>query len=161
MLKNSSAPSSNLPDSNNFYDYDNIANGIRIKYPATWLKSENPNEKSIVCFFPPDRYNKNRVDIAIIDVTDNEKLNISGEETTLSNNPATKEIIFVDNSLDPDSILYWIFLPFLDHTTSKILQIKTIKDNKLYIITYFSKNAENYDNYIDIVNEMINSFTIY
>jgi hypothetical protein len=175
------------PDINNSGDlifFENAVYDIRIKYPNTWyIYKDTKNLR--VSFFPVNKYSKNNVTINILDRSTYDKsgnleerieksyqqsntIKMNKENITLGGNPATKTTITIDHTLhlEDDSFLYFfvtILFPFLDKTEldgyiEKIIHITTIKNNKVYIITYYTKDIKLFNTYIDTANKMFDSF---
>jgi len=149
-----------------FVTYENPVEGIRIKYPAGWAKNEE-QEPSRISFYSPlesesdmfsehvnilidDRFTQPitlvEYEEIILDQLDyffTDYRIVSTSKTTLANSPA-HEMVYTATQ---------------EKSTAKILQIFTIKDNKVYVIT-FGAEPNRYSEYLDIAQEMINSFEI-
>lgn len=137
----------------NFLTYENPTYGIRIKYPRDWERKEAPD---MIGFFSSEKdasFIANVFDISTNPVTVEEYKQhlvnqckmpdcniIDSGDATLANNPAYK-LVFTEEG------------PF------NMMIIFTIKDNKLYLLTY-TAGLNEYSKYLDIINEMIDSFEI-
>lgn len=149
-----------------YLTYENPADGIRIKYPAGWVKEELQSPSRTLFYSPPESESdtfSEQVNILIDDrftqpitLDEYEELIldqlkyfftdyniISTGETTLANNPA----------------LEMVYTATQEKSTAKILQVFTIKNNKVYVITFVSEPRE-YSDYFGTAQEMINSFEI-
>lgn len=146
-------PTTTQPPAINFLTYENPMYGIRIKYPQGWKRREAPD---MVGFASPEKDASlivNVFDISTHPVTLEEYKQhlvnqcktpdcniIDSGDTTLANNPAYKLVYTMEGPLN-------------------MMVIFTIKDNKLYSLTYTAGSNE-YSKYLDTVDEMVNSFEI-
>ncbi len=71
----------------------------------------------------------------------------SKEESTLAGNPAIK------------SVYSYVTAAHGAPLHLKLEQVVTMKDSKIYILTY-TATEENYDKYLPLVQEMVNSFGV-
>lgn len=137
----------------NFLTYENPAYGIRIKYPQDWKRREAPDMAGFVSPEKDASLIVNIFDISTHPMTPEEykqhlvnqcKMQdcniIDSGDTTLANNLAYK-------------VVYTIEGP------ANMMVIFMIKDNKLYSLTYTAGSNE-YSKYLDIINEMVDSFEI-
>ncbi len=143
--------------------YENSA--YRIKYPKEWSKQEFM-DTGVIFTSPKENTSDNfreNLHIIVQDLSSNpvtldeytnesiEKIlesvpNVNilkSEKTIVSSNPAYM-VIYTGNQ--EDYHLKW-------------MQIWTLKENKAFIITYTAEE-ESYDNFLNIIEEMINSFEV-
>jgi len=141
------------PPAINFLTYESLTTGIRIKYPQGWKRREAPD---MVGFASPEKDASlivNVFDISTHPVTLEEYKQhlvnqckapncniIDSSDTTLANNPAYKLVYTMEGP-------------------ANMIVIFTIKDNKLYSLTYTAESNE-YSKYLGTINEMIDSFEI-
>lgn len=153
-----------------FLTYTNATYGITIVYPEDWEKKTG-EMGTVVAFLSlregaSDDFREN-VNIAIQDLsaqpmTLDEYTNLSlsqldqyiqnpnvieSSKTTLDGNPAHK--LVYTGEMEQQDVRYLL----------KWLQVYTIKGDKLYLITYTSKE-DSYSDYLDNVQKMIDSFQI-
>ncbi len=142
--------------------YQNTRNNLSIRYPENWRINE---EEDGVMFISPkendtDDFQEN-IGIAVQNLANNqanldqiavaslEQLKkvindfslVSSTETTLENIPA-KQFVYTGKFGDFDV---------------KWLQVIALEGDNFYIITYTAK-ASSYNNYLNLVEEMVNSF---
>lgn len=148
-----------------FLPYLNFTKGIRLKYPADWVKEERMPDPVIVIFLsqaegPTDRFREN-VNIMMetlppgvtlqnyVDYSLNTLKNTPGSSliesgpTTMANLPAYKTIFSVNNG---QMILQY-------------QQISTCKGNKVFTVTYTAEKA-NYDKFLSTIETLIGSIEI-
>jgi hypothetical protein len=161
--------------STDFLTYDNTTYGVTIQYPSNWLvdNTDFPGEPltQIVGFFSPL---ESRID------TYEERLWIAQEQQSFSEDfdleQYAEQIVsnynstLIDFSLDEidtetarlgnnDSPAYRIVYTERlqpENIDLKTLEIGTLIDDKLYIVMYHAETAR-YDQYLPIIEEMINS----
>ncbi len=159
-----------LAKSNNFVSYENVNAGIKIKYPETWQKKdvENPFTGEIVLFTSPSNptnkfapklsiriENLSRQSISLEDYTNSslkeiqkylENANITdSSSTTLGGIPAHRVVY---NGVDGESRII------------KNLEVWAVFNQKVYIVSY-TATPEEYPNYLESVEKMINFFEIF
>jgi len=154
----------------NFLTYENSTYGIKIQYPSNWNEEQNgtkqDTETDIVTFNPPASNSNASLDITIDDISDEKGISLAqyagdslidlkqslknfklvGSTTTgnvLSGLPAYKSVY---TSVDGNTML-------------KDMETGVIKDDKAYILTYEAGTNE-YDKYLPIIQQLINSFQI-
>ena len=159
-----------LANSNNLVKYENVNAGIRIQHPENWQKKdvENPFTGEIVLFTSPsnptNRFepklsirieNLSRQSISLEDYTNSaikeiqkylENSNITdSSSTTLGGIPAHRVVY---NGVNGESQLI------------KNLEVWAVFNQKVYIVSY-TATPEEYPNYLESVEKMINSFEIF
>ncbi len=161
-------PTTTQPLLINFLTYENPTYGIRIKYPQDWTKKEGTTERTGGVTFVSPKKEKDEsqvsLEIFIVDISTHPvsldeytqsvvnrceapKCNIiASGDTILANNRAYK---LVYTSEDPQH----------QYPSLTLMSIWTIKDDKLYFVTYTAESDE-YSNYVDTVNAMVDSFEI-
>ncbi|PLZ96846.1 serine/threonine protein kinase [Fischerella thermalis CCMEE 5268] len=151
-----------------FIPYENSNYGIKIKYPTSWQLQIKEIDvlgvTEVVTFISPRQSETDKFQ---------EKLNIDIEK--FSGTLAESKELFVDeikNTLPEAQIINTssttlafkqanqiIYTGKDEDTKLKNLQIWTLKGDKAYIITYTAA-IDDYDEFIETVNEMIKSFEI-
>ncbi|MCX6742050.1 MAG: PsbP-related protein [Candidatus Pacearchaeota archaeon] len=156
-----------LPPETNFLTYDNSAYGIRITYPSNWEKEEKSTGMVIVEFFSPKESvsdaiteNLNVVieDLSAQPMTLNEYTNLSIKNIKLY----FTDVNMIDSSattLGGNSAHKVVYTANMGQYNGKFMQVYTIRNNKAYVITYTAQPST-YSYYLDIINQMINSFEI-
>ncbi|MBI2653140.1 hypothetical protein HYX00_06750 [Candidatus Woesearchaeota archaeon] len=149
----------------NFLIYENPSDGIKIKYPADWVKDDvlgeisyffhpknkinedYPNEGVIITPgvfenpIPLDEYAKRTLELQTEEFPDTTV--IESSKTTLAGSPAKNLIIaYKDGNFNVKAMYVW-----------------TIKNNKMYMIAYTAEQ-DRYNTLLETAQEMINSFEI-
>lgn len=165
---------------NDFLEYKDMDEGIKIQYPSNWKASENALDDytNIVTFYSPlenisDTFPES-VGISIIPFAENitladyntrvaqglsfspETKNIESTPTMLSGNPGYRIVVSSQN----DNSTQFAFEE--DNSTQfafDAMRIWTVEDNKVYSIIY-SASSTTYNFYLPIVEKMIGSFEI-
>ena len=154
----------------NLLTYANSAHGVSVKYPQLWTKTEtlDPITGSLATFMAPVQVNNSDVfqeNLRII------VQNLAGKNVTLAEYTQTSieeiklfspdaEIVEQRNTqLANEPAHQVVYTGKEEGYTLKHLQIWTIKDNKVYIITYTAE-LNKYSDYLKTVQKMINSFEI-
>jgi eukaryotic-like serine/threonine-protein kinase len=153
--------------SENFLVYTDPINGFNIKYPANWQKidKENPVTQEVVSFLPKES-NKD---------TFQENVTVRVEEFPGNLQDSMKEFVKETTNNVPNSQIYFgkanaiklgtqdanklIFTSQEGNTKLTYLQVWTIKNNQLYVITYAAE-TDDYQKFVDTAEKMINSFEI-
>ncbi len=144
--------------------YENKDYGMRIKYPADWILEEKETEvfgfagnavvfsslrtsasfSVTVCDMSARPVTLEEVTASALDYYEQEEYEISEEGgTTLAGNPAHEAVVTKKVGL----------------YTVKMMQIWTIRNDLLYIITYDGE-VSHYSFFSEVAEEMINSFTL-
>jgi len=147
-----------------FYTYENPQYGISIKYPDTWHKQEELLPNTVVVFAIESGQLKifnGSLSIAVADVgsmsmeafKDSHIENISLLYTDIN-------ISYVNSTTLAGSSAYKLICTYEQGVyTIKQMETWTIKNNRLYFLAYIIYE-QYYDNYIDTIEQMINSFKI-
>lgn len=153
----------------NFLPYVNSTYGIKLQYLSSWDKEENgtrqDTETDVVTFSPPAINSNASLDISIDDIS-NEK-GIALAQYASSGVSDLKQSLKNFNlvGLTTNNVLaglpaYKSIYTYVDQNTIfKDMEIGAIKGDKAYILTYEAGTNE-YDKYLPIIQEMINSFQI-
>jgi len=150
--------------------YQNSSYGIQIQYPSDWDKQENgtrqDTQTDVVTFYPPAENTNASFDVAIDDISDEKGITLSqySSDDIASSKQSVKDFKLVESSTNGVFLAglpaYKIVSTSTDQATSlKTMEIGTIKDEKVYIITY-EAGASEYDKYLPTILGMISSFTI-
>ena len=152
-----------------FLTYEDLINGITIKYPDNWEVIEIPSEYDFVISFnsPPEK--NSDVDVEVINVViepipegltldeyTQSEIDLLGfvhenlailesSPTTLAGSPAHK-------------IVYTGILREFDEP-SKGMEVWTIKNDIAYLVGYYA-GPDTYDNYLETAQKMLESFEI-
>lgn len=146
-----------------FFTYENTQYDVRIKYPDTWAKKEDYVANSIVTFFPdPNDAIKGSFTVSVLELEESmdmewfkqahiENLSLLLTDINITYNASATLAGFPGHAL--------IFTFRQGIYTFKQKEIWTIQSNKLYLLTY-SVDQVKYSEYMDTVEQMINSFEI-
>jgi hypothetical protein len=154
---------------NDYLEYKNIGEGIRIQYPSNWKASHSnlQDYTNIVTFYSPlenitDTFPEN-VEISIIPFAANITLEDYNTRVAkglgISPELRLKESNFTILGGKPG---YRILVSSESNNTQlgfNILRTWMVEDNKVYSITY-TANSTRYNAYLPIVEKMIDSFEI-
>ena len=153
----------------NFLPYVNSTYGIKLQYPSSWDKEENgtrqDTETDVVTFYPPAVNSNASLDISIDDISDEKGIALA--QYTSSGVSDLKQSLknFKLVGLSTNSVLaglpaYKSIYTYADQNAIfKDMEIGTIKGDKAYILTY-EAGVNEYDKYLPIIQELINSFQI-
>ena len=161
-----SEPTAPAKPTEEFLTYENPAEGIKIQYPSSWTKDESG--LNVVVFISPqesvsDMFQENTgigiedlsaqpmtldqfTKLTVADITEmvsSENI-LESTATTLDGNPAHKLVYNRKSGAD----------------TYKFMQIWTIKNNRVYIISYVAETDNTYSNFLVTLTKMIDSFEI-
>lgn len=163
-----------MTTSSNLLTYENPTYAFRIQYPSNWEKVEfnqgiEEGHRNIIVNFvsPLEGSSDTFREYLIIEVGDLRYQNISLDQyiktqissrrslprfeliestsATLSDNPARKVVYSYSNA---------------DIGITKTMELLTIKDDKLYFISY-TADATKYSSYLDNIQKMTDSFKLY
>ena len=144
--------------SNTFRIYENPTYGIQIQYPSDWgrLDLSFLQDSADIDFYP----------LSDTSLAKNLKIQVENlpfrnmtleEYTNIQINPIEENLLESNTTTLADIPGYKIV--FTNIAGLKTMQVWTIKDDKAYIITYVAKE-EDYENDLQIVQKMIDSFEI-
>jgi eukaryotic-like serine/threonine-protein kinase len=147
----------------NFLTYQNSTYGMKIQYPSNWDKEENgtkqDTETDIVTFFPLASNSNASLDVTIDDISDEKGIPVTRYATdSLSDlKQSLKNFKLVgsttNNVLSRLPAYKSIYTYSDEKTIFKDMEIGTIKgDNEA--------GANEYDKYLPIMQQLINSFQI-
>jgi eukaryotic-like serine/threonine-protein kinase len=145
-------------DINTFRIYENPTYGIQIQYPSDWgrLDLSFLQDSADIDFYP----------LSDTSLAKNVKLqvkNLPFHNMTLEEYTNTQINLLEENLLESSTTtladLPGYKIVFTNMVGLKTMQVWTIKDDKAYIITYVAKE-EDYENDLQIVQNMIDSFKI-
>ena len=150
-----------------FETYENPDLGVRIEYPSTWRVSEDspPDYTQIVSFYSPleDLSDSLPVQVTVsrndyaqnitqedytaltLNTTQSLGINAAASNVSLSERPAHQLI----TSIPGDQIRPGV----------EILQVWSVKDNSVYIVTY-TADTNKFSKYLPVVNHTISSFRV-
>ncbi len=142
-----------------------------MQYPSSWVKQENgtrqDTQTDLVTFTPPTINSNASLDVTVDDIADSPGTTLAqyaGDEIgSLKQQYANNDFKLIESKT---SIIlaglpaYRIVYTSVDqNTTTKDMEIGTIKGDKAYILTYEAGPNE-YDKYLPIALKMIDSFQI-
>ncbi|AFZ11897.1 hypothetical protein Cri9333_0982 [Crinalium epipsammum PCC 9333] len=150
--------------------YQNIQNGIKIKYPSNWERQDihNPVTGEVAVFIPPEENDSTQSQTKIIiRVEDLSKQPMSLDEYTNASIGEIKKFLSNAKIVEskptiiaerPAHLLIYSGLnqPYSLPTN---LEVWTLKNNKAYIITYTSTSTK-YEQFLEIAKEIIKSLEI-
>ncbi|HET7283581.1 MAG TPA: PsbP-related protein [Nitrososphaeraceae archaeon] len=149
--------------------YVNSTYGIKLQYPSSWDREENgtrqDTETDVVTFSPPAITSNASLDISIDDISDEKGIALAQYANNGINDLKQSLKNFKLVGLSTNSVLtglpaYKSLYTYADQNTIfKDMEIGAIKGDKAYILTYEAGMNE-YDKYLPIIQEMINSFQI-
>ena len=146
-----------------FLIYEDLNEGIRIKYPENWLKQGEG--KKVTFYSPQEGKNDPYIEHVKVMVWDyDETISIKDVDNqffeTINTFPSSSVIIKGEDILSSYPANYIVFTAIDDLGFKKKLKwIWTVRDNKPYVIQ-FSAEPDKYDEHLETVNEMIDSFEI-
>jgi eukaryotic-like serine/threonine-protein kinase len=153
----------------NFLSYVNSTYGIKLQYPSSWDKEENGTrqgtETDVVTFSPPAINSTASLDISIDDISDEKGITLpqyasSGISDLKQSLKSFKLVGSATNSVLAGLPAYKSIYTYVDQNTIfKDMEIGAIKGDKAYVLTY-EAGVNEYDKYLPIIQEMINSFQI-
>ena len=153
----------------NFLPYESPTCGIKAQYPSSWDKQENgtkqDTETDIVTFLPSAINSNASLDILIDDISHEKGIDLAqyASDSISDLKQSLKDFKLVGsttNNVLAGLPAYKSIYTYADHNTIfKDIEIGVIKGDKVYVLTY-EAGANEYDKYISIVQELINSFQL-
>jgi hypothetical protein len=153
----------------NFLPYANSTYGIKLQYPSSWDKEENGTrqgtETDVVTFSPPAINSNASLDMTIDDISDEKGIALaqyaSGSISDLKQSVKNFKLVGLNtNSVLAGLPAYKSIYTYVgENTIFKDMEIVAIKGDKAYILTYEAGMNE-YDKYLPIIQELINSFQL-
>ena len=147
-----------------FLPYVNSTYGIKLQYLSSWDKEENGGD-NVVTFSPPAINSNASLDISIDDISDEKGIALaqyasSGVSDLKQSLKNFNLVGLTTNSVLAELPAYKSIYTNVDQNAIfKDMEIGAIKGDKAYILTYEAGTNE-YDKYLPIIQEMINSFQI-
>jgi len=150
-----------------FSTYENIEYGIRIDYPSGWAEEESDIEDVVIVFLSPfesafDVFREN----VYITVKDFSAQPITLDEYTEESIDELRQLISnftleesTTATLAGNPAHRLVYTGKIEQYDLKWMQVHTIKDDIAYTITYTAEE-DFYSAYVDIVQEMVDSFEI-
>jgi hypothetical protein len=153
----------------NFLPYENSTHGIKVQYPSSWDKQENgtrqDTETDLVTFYPPSTNSNASLDISIDNISDEKGTSLAQYASNGTSDLKQSLKNFKLVGLSTNSVLaglpaYKSIYTYADQNAIfKDMEIGAIKGDKAYILTY-EAGVNEYDKYLPIIQELINSFQI-
>jgi eukaryotic-like serine/threonine-protein kinase len=153
----------------NFLPYVNSTYGIKLQYPSSWDKQENGTkqgtETDVVTFSPPAINSNASLDISIDNISDARGIALakyasSGVSDLKQSLKSFKLVGLTTNNVLAGLPAYKSISTYVDQKTIfKDMEIGAIKGDKVYILTY-EAGINEYDKYLPITQELINSFQV-
>jgi eukaryotic-like serine/threonine-protein kinase len=148
-------------DNDNFLTYDNPVFGISIQYPSGWgrLDLSFLEDSADIQFYPLNETSV--VENVRIQTTDLPVQNMTLQEytNTYVSSIEEGEVDILESTQATLSGLPSQKIVFITAEGLKTMQTWTIKDDKVYTITYIAEE-EDYENYLPTAQRMIESFKI-
>jgi hypothetical protein len=146
-----------------FLWYENIDEGIRMKYPSDWRADESDlSKQDIVKFFSPETTDVSNSTLPIagsfvkVTPTASSLDDVASVQQEGTANTRTLDMFLTNVSNLPGYEI--VFYDYSDRDrTLKILSVFTIKDGQMYRIN-FAVDPPKYDDYLPLAREMIESF---
>ncbi len=149
----------------NFLTYENGSYGVRIKYPQEWTKTEGAMGTVVVFLSPKqndsDPFQEN-LNIIVQNLPASTTLNVVTEETINQVKQLIQNATIIestDTTLAGVPAYKIVYSGKMREYTLKWIQIWTVKNNKMYSITYTAE-INSYSYYLDVIQKMIDSFEI-
>jgi eukaryotic-like serine/threonine-protein kinase len=151
--------------------YKDSAHNFVVKYPQNWIyqKEDDPITHEIVSFMPPSKIEpmqNPQVEVIIRKEDFPEEITLSdymeqliNQHKNARNFQSFKIIKQGDITFDQRPGKSLIYTAIHGGKSWKILEVATIKDTQVYLITYKAETSQ-YDKYTAIVLEMVRSFEI-
>ena len=145
-----------------FNTYENVLEGIKMEYPASWTKIENPTKDVLVTFMP--NAGDTRRGVFNVTVIVNDSLDLKTYLDIYMKNLdfmfMDYQVLSVDHAYLADGDAYSILLIFIDDEyTFKRWDTWTVRDPILYMLT-FQSDITYYDEYLGSVEKMVAHFEI-
>jgi eukaryotic-like serine/threonine-protein kinase len=144
------------------------AYGITIQYPKEWQKLVTPDRitGNLARFVPPQKGNSNlykeNINLIVHDLPEDSRELKKFTQSNLNDIKQSSDAKILqqgETKLANQEAYQVIYTLKEDKTDVQRLQVWTIKDNKVYIITY-AADINQYDKYLNTAQKMINSFDI-
>jgi hypothetical protein len=153
----------------NFLPYVNSTYGIKLQYPSSWDKEENgtkqDTETDVVTFSPPAINSNASLDVTIDSISDEKGIALaqyasSGVSDLKQSIKSFKLVGLTTNNVLAGLPAYKSIYTYVDgNTIFKDMEIGAIKGDKVYILTY-EAGINEYDKYLPVIQELINSFQV-
>jgi hypothetical protein len=153
----------------NFLPYVNSTYGIKLQYPSSWDKEENgtkqDTETDVVTFSPPAINSNASLDVTIDSISDEKGIALaqyasSGVSDLKQSLKSFKLVGLTTNNVLAGLPAYKSIYTYVDgNTIFKDMEIGAIKGDKVYILTY-EAGINEYDKYLPVIQELINSFQV-
>jgi eukaryotic-like serine/threonine-protein kinase len=153
----------------NFLPYANSTYRIKLQYPSSWDKEENgtrqDTETDVVTFSPSAVNSNTSLDISIDNISDEKGIPLAqyASDSISDLKQSLKDFNLVgsttNNILAGLPAYKSIYTYVGENTIFKDMEIGAIKGDKAYILTY-EAGINEYDTYLPIIQELINSFQL-
>jgi eukaryotic-like serine/threonine-protein kinase len=149
--------------------YENSTYGIKIQYPSSWDQEENgtrqDTETDVVTVYAPAINFSASLDISIDDISDEKGIALAqyANDGIIDLKQSLKDFQLIGSTTNnvlsglPAYISIYTYVD--ENITFEDMEIGAIKGDKVYILTYEAGMNE-YDKYLPIIQQMINSFQI-
>ena len=150
-----------IPNPSNYAIYENCTFGLKADYPWWWKKIEDPRgvwfrtvNDSANVRFESISYPNSSLDSLVDNQTKLVNQQFPGQvllesnKTSIGDNYEAYRLVFIFPEVPADL-----------NNKVKEMQVGTLNSNRAYIVSYFT-SLEAYDNYLPIVEKIINSFRV-
>ena len=149
----------------NLLTYENSTNDIKLQYPSSWDKDLNVSSPDVVTFYPSAVNSNASLTVTVDNISDEKGIpltqyasdSISDLKQSLKN---FKLVGSSTNDVLAGLPAYNSTYTYVDgNVVLKDMEIGAIKGNNVYIVTY-EAGINEYDTYLPIIQELINSFQL-
>jgi hypothetical protein len=135
--------------------------GFTIKYPTDWSKPQQQQNGNVVLFLTPTNNAAENLNVQVANLSANETLATVTKDITSAaqSNDNFTQIEATNTTLAGLPAYKIVYTATVNGDQLKALQTWTVKDSKVYVITYKAA-PNNYDTYASTAQQMIDSFQI-
>jgi len=153
---------------NDFLTYENLAYGLKLKYPSYWQKTEFPDNKNnfVVGFISPSKNDSGVLENVMVQV-----INLPFSNSSLLN-MSNNLISFYNKMYQNFDLIQTQLVKTHSNSTvyemeythkSDVESIKTMEGiimrNNLVYIIYYNADPEDYNKYLKIIQDILDSFS--
>ncbi|MFZ0011497.1 MAG: PsbP-related protein [Halobacteriota archaeon] len=139
----------------------NSSKGFTVKYPTDWSKPQEQQNGNLVLFLTPTNNAAENLNVQVANLSANETLATVTKDITSAaqSNDNFTQIEATNTTLAGLPAYKIVYTATVNGDQLKALQTWTVKDSKVYVITYKAA-PNNYDTYASTAQQMIDSFQI-
>jgi len=140
--------------------YDS-SKGFTIKYPSDWGKPQEQQNGNVVLFLTPTNTAAENLNVQVANLSTNDTLATVTKDikSAAQSNDNFTQIEATNTTLSGLPAYKIVYTATVNGDQLKALQTWTVKDGKVYVITYKAAPT-NYDAYASSAQQMIDSFHI-